>query len=143
MKTGKHSQGFTIVEVMIVLAVTALLITSALVFISGKQQTTEFNQSVNDIQSRVSEIMSYVENGYYSRTNSFTCTENAGKPRPVAGPGNLGTNDECTFIGRAIKFTTSSDFNVYSLIGLRNRAGTDVNVINLSQAHPLVLSNNF
>lgn len=143
MTTGKGSSGFTIVETVIVLGVTSLAIAMALGFVSGKQRKTEFHQAVNDIQSQISEVISNVQNGYYAKTDDFDCNDVGGHPNiNFASTSNLGTNEDCTYIGRAIQFWVQPDsntFKVYSLVGVRNQSGTNIDVQNIVQANPRVI----
>ena|SRR5476651_379650 len=54
----KHSQyGFTIVEVLIVLAVTGILFASTLSLMSGRQNRAEFTQAINNIKSQIIKLL--------------------------------------------------------------------------------------
>lgn len=145
MKCGWKAQGYTILEVMIFLAVSSALLVSALYLIGGQQQRTEFNQSARDIQSQVEDIMNNVASGFYARPTNFNCTANNTGPVITAGATPIGGNSDCIFIGRAIHFgipaSSGHDFNVYNLIGNRQIGVPPAqhNVTTLSEARPVVL----
>lgn len=146
MKSGWHTQGFTVVEVMIFLAVSSILLVSALLLIGGQQQRTEFSQAINDINQQIQDIMNNVAIGYYSRPSDFTCTAPGGMPTISPGPQAEGTSQDCIFIGRVMQFGLSGSngekFNVYNIIGARETliSGQPQITTTLSQAHPTVLA---
>jgi prepilin-type N-terminal cleavage/methylation domain-containing protein len=134
MRKGFNTQGFTIIEVMIVLAVTAFLIAAALIYVSGQQQKAQFTQSIHDAQSKVDDIINKVGSGYYATTGNFNCTTGGGVLNINPGTNTRGTNTGCIFIGRAIQFgiddagsppnrPKGTGFNVYNLVGLQYLSG--------------------
>ena len=66
--------GFTIVEVIIVLAVSSVLLVSALSLVGGQQKKAEFTQALSDIQSQIDGVMNNVATGYYANPGNFQCT---------------------------------------------------------------------
>jgi len=145
MKTGLKTRGFTIVEIIIVMTVTAILLVSALTLFSGKQSAVQFNQAANDLQSQVNQIISNVQTGYYNRPANFTCTKSGSMPAIASGGSqDLGTNADCIFLGRAIQFfvsgTNDNGFDVYNLLGLHYDPGTSNAVSTLANASPIALA---
>lgn len=78
--------GYTIVEVMIVIAVSGALLASVMTVIGGKQRSTEFQYGVREFQSLIQDIMNDVETGYFP---------NNGSP---------GSSSNAIFLGKAIHF---------------------------------------
>ena len=119
--------GFTIIETMIVLAITGALLASALILIRGQQNRTEFTQTINDVQQQIDDVMNDVVTGFYPNTDNFTCRASANIPLPekVASGGSAqqGKNLDCIFMGRALQFgvagTSGGGFNNYTVVGLR------------------------
>jgi len=145
MKTGMRAHGFTIVEVIIVMAVTAALLASALALFSGKQAAVEFNQASNDIQSQVNQVIDNVNAGYYTRPANFTCMKNGPDTAPTitTASQDIGTNADCIFLGRVIQFgvgTNDARFNIYNLAGLHYDPGTTDTVSSLANASPIALA---
>ncbi len=126
------SNGYTVLEVMIVLAVSTLLIASAWALIDGRQEKTNFDQKMRETQSKLQQWMSDVSTGVTNGNPSQqTCT-----PQPISGitrpliKNTAPTSSyapQCTFLGKAIQFTDKSwtsspqDSNlyVYSVFGCR------------------------
>jgi prepilin-type N-terminal cleavage/methylation domain-containing protein len=133
MKIGLKTldtHGFTIVEVMIVLAVTGAMLIAGLMAINGQQQRTEFSQAVNDIQSQINDVINNVSSGYYTNTNNFKCEAGADGPtlQTVANANNQGANKDCIFLGRALQFGLAGNedqFNTYNVVGLRQITGSN------------------
>jgi type II secretory pathway pseudopilin PulG len=150
MKGGLHTKlagGFTIVETLIVLAVTGVIFLSAAALISGKEAKAEFTQSVQSIRGQLQQTINEVQTGFYSNPGNFSCTAPAGGPYtwnaggPVSGQG---ANAGCIFLGKAIYFPHNSNpnnaqpFYTYTMVGLqRDSAGNEVKT--LKAAKPVVL----
>lgn len=125
MKSGTQPRGYTVVELMIFLAVSAALLLGALYLVGGQQAKTEFTQSARELESQIKDIINDVAVGFYPTNVSIRCTA-----LPAGGPLNLteqnveqGTNSNCTFIGRVIQFAPhGSDrrgIRVYTIAGRR------------------------
>ena len=142
-----QTQAFTIVEVIIFLAVSSLLLVSAFALIAGQQQRAEFTQAINDIQIQINDVINNVATGYYANTGNFKCTSNGVDGPELSSDTNIqGTNQGCVFIGRAIQFavkdTNRSGFNVYNLVGQRqiDNSGVLSDVTNLAESKPVAIS---
>ena len=140
MLAKKH--GYTIVEVMIFLAVSGALLVSALLLVGGQQRQTQFNQAVREIENVVQDIINDVSTGYYSRPSDFEC-KNVSDTVTIITPSTntIGTNKDCMFVGRLIQFavdgTDEEGFSVYTAVGLRENNG-DI-VTGLGAAKPTIL----
>ncbi len=139
--------GFTVVEVMIVLAVTSALLVSGMLLVSGQQARTEFNQSTHDIEQQIDDVINNVATGYYANIGSFSCSV-VGTNQPSIGPGpnKEGTNTGCIFIGRAIQFDPDSklsQFNIYNLVGRQySPINPTLQTSSLSDAKPIAIAKN-
>jgi prepilin-type N-terminal cleavage/methylation domain-containing protein len=119
MKGGKNRQplGYTIIEVMIVLAVSGVMFLVAVQFINGKQARTSFTAGVNEMASQVQNIIEQVTDGQYSDI-PFTCQGTPGAPLQniTQGGQGQGTNNTCVFLGKLLHFdSTLKTYEVYSL----------------------------
>lgn len=134
MKRGgsiASAQGFTIMETLIVLAVTSVLFLSAAMLINGKQNKTNFQLGIRSLQQQFQQLINETATGYYPNDGtSFTCDASGGGTNVTIGPGStqLGENTGCIFIGRTLVLdTTKNDYlTVYSLAGAQKRGGVDV-----------------
>lgn len=122
-----NSDGYTIMETLVVLGVTSLMFAAMLVAFNGRQARTEFTQAVRDYESMLQGIISDVNNGYYS-SDGYKCIS-AGPdyvPDLALSPSNeTGTNGDCIFIGKLLGVglngaSPQSEYNtVYPMIGSR------------------------
>lgn len=135
MLGGKNKQlnrplGYTIIEVMIVLAVSGVMFLIAANFINGKQEKTAFTEGVNDTASKIQDVIEQVTDGQYSDV-PLTCTyTTAGGTQIISGSGSTqGTNAQCAFWGKIMYFTdgspTSSSYDIFSLAGGRVNDSTN------------------
>lgn len=117
------SKGFTIVEVLIVLAVTGALFLSAAIIISGRTNRTQFEQSINEITARIRVTINEVSTGFYPNMNNFQCTRNGAATQISSGSAAQGTNADCVFLGKVIQFATqgsnNEQYRTYAVAGLR------------------------
>lgn len=138
MKGGKLPLGYTIVEVMIVLAVSGVMFVIAASFVNGRQARVSFEQGVNELASRIQGVISDVSDGHYSDV-PFGCTQNGGTGKLIIDAGvvgDQGANPECVFLGKLFHFSPSpstgapgdpTKYEVLSLAGARQT--TDGSII--------------
>src|SRR6266511_2117091 len=104
MKGGKKARGFTVVETLIVLAVTGGLFVAIAATLSGRQNRTQFTQAIQEIQSQIQQVVNDVGSGYFPSTNNFSCSATLAGPSIATGSAEQGSNAGCVFIGKAIQF---------------------------------------
>ncbi len=129
MKQGgdrKKASGFTIVETLIVLAVTGSLFILVALLINGRQNKTAFYTAINGLQQQVQQVINETSSGYFPN-NKFNCTA-SGASDVIIRPGSntQGTNGDCLFVGKVLQFGTVSDHSqlvVYPLAGRKEVAG--------------------
>lgn len=119
------ADGFTIVESLIVLAVTGILFASAVAIISGKQNKTQFQQGINAVKTEIEQTVSDVQSGYYPNAKNFSCAIGAGGTLTISdkesdSATDQGSNKDCVFLGKAIQFRVSEDnYVIFSIAGQR------------------------
>jgi type II secretory pathway pseudopilin PulG len=122
-KGGLKTPGFTIVEMLIVLAVTGGLFVAIAATLAGRQNTAQFNHAVQSIQDQIQQVINQTEAGFFPDTSNFTCTDIAGTVQITAGASPQGTNQDCVFFGKVIQFgvqgTSPEQYRVYSVAGIR------------------------
>lgn len=129
MKRGGMSAGFTIVETMIVLAVTGALFTAIVVTLSGRQHSNEFSQAIQDARAQIQQTISEVQAGYYANLGNFDCQAGPSGPTFTNVSSGQGTNQDCIYLGDALQFglvdaAGNQEIGVWPVAGLR--AGTDL-----------------
>lgn len=119
---GQTTPGFTIVETLIVLAVTAALFLSVAFLINGRQSKTEFQQAINEVVTQIQQTANEVSTGYYPDINNISCTGTGSLSFSHGNP-NQGTNKGCIFIGKIMQFGisggpgTNEQYATYTLAG--------------------------
>lgn len=149
---GERSAGFTIVETLIVLAVSALLAVSAMLLIGGRQSKTQFMVASNDLKQQIEQIINETRSGYYPGNGDFTCNGVlGGHPTILSGSKSQGSNNGCIFLGKAMEFGVPDNagdsdpdqtFATYPLVGNQQAApgGVTQEVSSYSQALPVALA---
>jgi len=125
---NKQSLGYTIIEVMIVLAVSGVMFLIAANFINGKQERTAFTEGVNDTASKLQDAIEQVTDGQYSDI-PLGCTFDGTHTTITDDSLHTkvqGANSPCVFLGKLWYFpgltsdsSKTSDYNVLSLAGGR------------------------
>jgi len=144
MKRGGYREttaGFTIVEVLIVLAVSSILLLSAIALVSGRQNQTEFTTGINDFKQQLQQLINETASGSYPNSGGFTCNANPGQPVTFSAgaANNQGTNQGCIFLGKAIQFglgPTDDQIGVIPLVGNEYESDGVTPVSTIGQAVP-------
>lgn len=124
MKRGLGAYGYTLLEVMIVLAISGGLLVSTMFLISGQQQRTQFSQAIKEIESQIQDVINDVATGYYANTGDFACDATTEGPRLTGSATDTqGENKDCVFLGRVMHFgvrdSENEQYNILNVIGLR------------------------
>jgi len=134
--------GFTIIEVMIVLSISALMLISASAVFSGRRESTDFSQAMYDLQSQIHSIANGVSSQAVPGLQQYTCAPVLinGVMRPVLTSGSA-TGQDCIFLGQALQVTPGSPtIYAYPVFGLRTvySGSTDTGIAPsvVSEAHP-------
>ena len=115
--------GYTIVEVMIVLAVSSAMFLGAAALISGKQGSAQFNTSVHNFTSQLNAVAQTVSDGDFSTTQNWQCNTTSATP-PVVTPTTGGGTGYCMYIGQVMQLPTNSNsFVLTPLIGAQYVGG--------------------
>jgi hypothetical protein len=128
---GGNAAGYSIFELLIVLAVSMALLVGAGFFISKKQANTEFVQAIRSVQGDMQQIMNEVASGYYPNLSGVGCSVAGGAiPGGVitltsTGTDTQGSNQDCVFMGRALQFNTDDPdndaYNIFTVVGVNNQ----------------------
>jgi len=123
-------RGFTIVEVMIVLSISALMLVTATTVFGGKRERTEFSQAVYDLQSKFQSWANNVSSESVPGLNDYTCQVNpTGGVGPLLtyNPGSSSAASDCIYLGQALEVPTPASnadtIYAYSVFGLRTIHG--------------------
>jgi hypothetical protein len=146
---GRLSQtGYTVVEVLVFLAVSGMMFAVAANLVNGKQAKSEFRQGMNDLNSQIKQVINDVGTGFYPSNSDFICRVNgAGKTQAQAGRSvTQGSNDQCVFLGKVIQFNIISrghpqpdTMSIYTIAGRRVAGGASRAPENFQEAGATVI----
>jgi prepilin-type N-terminal cleavage/methylation domain-containing protein len=124
----KMPLGYTIVEVIIVLAISGMMFLIAANFINGKQEHTAFVQGTNDMVNQLQKIVDDVTDGHYSDI-PLHCTNSSGAISiSQDATGKQGATQDCVFLGKMISFEGDAQptaYQLFSLAALRSYTNPD------------------
>lgn len=139
---GASKGGYTIVEVLIVIAVTSAIFLSITRLFSGQTGDAVYAQTMQDLSSKIRTFSNQVNSNSFPDTSGYSCTVAGGTVTLTAdSTSQLGTSKDCIFLGRALKVEVGSK-TVYSYVVLSPRnvwtggVDTGVPVSSFSQAKP-------
>ena len=134
--------GYTIIEVMIVLAVSAGLMVVASVFIGGRQAKTEFQVAIRSTQTKIQQVLNEANSGYYQSDYDFSCSKVAGDYVKIKGSGvteERGAHGDCIYIGNSLVFTQDGLF-VVPMAGQRLKDSTSESTQTIAEAKPTAIA---
>lgn len=131
--------GYTFIEVMIVFAITMLIFISAMVLLNGQQNGTQFNTSMQDINSKLKSYASQINSALAPEYQKSTCKVVNSKPQIVPS-GSTTPSEACIYMGIALQVVPNqSKIYAYPVMGTRtewvNGADTGEPVTNALQAN--------
>ena len=134
---GRITSGYTVIEVMIFLAITGVLLASAMLVFNGRQRNPQFTQSAHELNSGIRDIINEVGSGYFPDSGNFSCSINPLGNVVInpSGSSPQGTNTQCIFVGKAIHFH-ADNYSVYTVVGRKQLNNRDVT--SLEEARPTV-----
>lgn len=132
-------QGYTIVEVMIFLAVTGALFAMIALTFAGQRGRAQFQASAREIESRMRDLVNDTSTGFFQTRGDFSCTATATGPSFTGPNVEQGSHQGCIFLGPAVQFGVGGDgnrYDVFTVAGLRRDATEDKEVENFDETNP-------
>lgn len=126
--------GFTIIEVTIFLAISAILLASAMIMIGGKQNQVSFDEKMRDTLTEINQVISDVPSGFSGADPAamYCMTDGSGRPVIMSGSQPAGYKPNCIFLGKAIQFSSTntpgvtvnnaSNMYIYSIFGIHHES---------------------
>jgi len=122
----KTHAGFTIIEVMLFLAVTGLLAASILVGSGVAIGQQRYGDSVNSLKSYIQQQYSEVANVANDRDKAWTCNSSAAITQTDPSGGQPRGTSDCVILGRFITIDqTGTQLTTSNVIGFRKAGATD------------------
>ncbi len=118
MGTRYHygQRGFTVIELMLVLALTGMMAAALLGGWTVMINTQRYKDSVRSTQSFIQEQYNLVYNVQNARENSFRCN-NSNVVDDTSGTGELRGQSECVLMGRYIHLDNGRTMRVLAIVG--------------------------
>lgn len=139
----KGEKGYTILEVLIFVAVSALIFVAAVGAISGRQAQVQFSQATREFEAKIKDIINDVTTGYFPSNGQVQCAVISGSVSLSDGSNvPQGTSDQCLSIGKVIQFNPSSradQITIFSLAGKRFVNGLQP-VSTIAEAEPIAVA---
>lgn len=140
MKGGTAPLGYTLVEVMVVLAVSSFMFLIAAQFVNGRQARASFTQGVNDFTNKLQSVADQVSDGQFTDIDLGSCAVGGGGLGFTGSGVKQGTNKNCMFLGKIVylhnnggSFPTAYEtFNL--AVGARTATGQLITTLNISTA---------
>jgi type II secretory pathway pseudopilin PulG len=117
----QKKSGYTILEVLIFIAVSGFIFVGAMAAIRGRQQEVQFAQAIRDFDSKISDVVNDVITGYYPTNQTVSCS------------------DDCVYIGKALHFGSDGDprkVRILNMAGKRYKDSSLVPSASLADASP-------
>lgn len=115
--------GYTIIEVLIFIGVSAAIFFGAMTAIGGRQEQVQFAQGVREFDAKIRDILNDVTTGYFPSNETVQCrVENGQTEISSTTDTELGENSECIFVGKAIQFIPEGigeRIDIFTLAGRR------------------------
>jgi prepilin-type N-terminal cleavage/methylation domain-containing protein len=127
MKNIKNTWGgFTIIEMLMVTAISGMIAISAFSIINGQQQKNEMRQGVIGFENKITDIANDVSTGYFPNESSYPRCGVSGGAISFTGFGTVGdgASAACIFGGKIIRFNNAGPgpedmFDVYTVAARR------------------------
>ena len=125
---GKVLAGYTIVEVIIFLAISGAILVASLGIFAGREERVRYTQSVDELENKLRDIFNDTATGFFPSNSDFSCTS-TGTNISLSNSGNIdqGSNTGCVFAGKFINFRPNGvsgylgpKYDVYTLVGSAN-----------------------
>jgi prepilin-type N-terminal cleavage/methylation domain-containing protein len=138
--------GYTIVEVLIVLAVTGIIFIASNSLFGGQKSEAAFNQAVNDVVSEIATQGKAVGSNQFYAAQGYSCTgaPTTARATLTAAAGSSGVNTECLSLGKVFEaLSTTTNIYIYDVLGNRQyyASGTLIGpASSLTESSPTIAS---
>lgn len=121
--------GYTLIEALMVVAITSTIFIGVTTLFSGSRETVDFNQAKTDIDTKMKSYVNQVSTGAFAGSTTHRCSlaaDASGNQRTVltfvAAGVTPGGSDKCIYLGKAIlAYPGATKLYVYDVLGLRNK----------------------
>ncbi len=148
IRNMKAKPGYTILEVLLFVAVSSMMFVAALTAIGGRQQQVQFAQATREFDAKLRDIINDITTGYFPTNSTINCSVVAGEVQIAISTGKeLGTNDTCVYVGKALQFQPEGNASIMRIYPLAGRRYSDLKLtpsVSIAESRPkavVLLSN--
>jgi prepilin-type N-terminal cleavage/methylation domain-containing protein len=124
--------GFTLIEVMITMAISGSMLMISVIMFGGQQRRTQFSQSLRDVSSVIDDAINDASTGYFP-SSKLSCDSSSGTPAFTNNAvDKQGQSKGCVFLGKALHIK-NTQVNIYPVIG-----NSDIRNTTFSSANPVL-----
>lgn len=143
----KPQNGYTIIEVLLVLAISTLMLLAATRVFKGRQADQQYTQAIQDLSSKIVNFGTEVSAGIFPASEGFSCQlDTQGTPvlsTASSVSGDIGFRDPCLFLGRVIQVVPGTgDLHLYTVMGSKSTIIGNLYRPNpktlIDEAHPVI-----
>jgi type II secretory pathway pseudopilin PulG len=113
MRLTKKQNGYTIVETMIVLAVTSAMLTATAMLVSGQIARYRFRDATYNSRQAIQSAINDVQSGYFDKRSSLPPGCTPSNPEPYG-------NTNCVYVGKKIEITNTGSMIATPLYLINN-----------------------
>lgn len=110
MARVSYDSGFTVIEVMLFLAITGLMIVGMFVGVSGSINRQRYEDAVHSFQDYMQGQYNLVDNVRNNHLSNYVCQGGAIVDGGMGGDESRGTSEDCTIVGRLVTTTDGQNF---------------------------------
>lgn len=136
MDQTTRSSGFTIIEVMLFLAITGLMMIGMLVGVGGSINRQRYEDAVYSFQDFLQGQYNLVDNVRNNHPSNYICSGGAIVDSAVPGGEARGTSEDCTVVGRLITTSDGQNFTsepVFATSSIFDTTGSDATLLDSLQ----------
>lgn len=140
--------GFTIIEVMTVLAISGVMLIGAVSLVQTQNVRSQFSQSISDLDSKLNKYITDLHSAVDETAEAFKCTgynpaigNLNTRPIVASGSNGVGGNGDCLFLGKAFQVNpgasggNDNNVYVYTVVGNRLMAGAGGTIVPADSFH--------
>lgn len=128
--------GYTLIEALIVIAVTSTIFVGAVRIFDGARDDVDFMQAKADIDSKIKGYVNEVSTGVFDGSTSYSCQrDSTGYPILISPTPSISA--QCIYLGKALQAIDGSNvIYVYDVLGLKNNAATGLPATTYEEVMP-------
>lgn len=136
MKRWSVTGGYTLVEVLIVLAISGAMLIAAITLFNGKEARTQFSLAMNDLDSKIQEVINGTASGFIPDNGQpIRCRINGNNLQLQSGNADdiAGTRKDCILVAKLIQFQPPAPdqerVKIFTVVGKRTTDATGAQLV--------------